>query len=348
VILVSVPTPLDTDNRPDVSVLLRAIEGFAGHLKPGALVVIESTVWPGVTREQAQPILEAAVGKVGQDVFLAFSPEREDPGNATYHTNNIPKVVGADDPHSLELVKTFYETIIQQVVPVNSSATAETVKLFENSFRTVNIALVNETKYMCQELGIDVWDVIDAAATKPFGYMPFWPGPGIGGACIPVSPVFLAWRAREVGVPLPMVEHAIRSNDEMPGRVAARVATATGGSLDGKRILVLGIAYKKDVEDARLSPAFDIVARIEGAGATCDYHDPFFAEHALDDANAGPKRSSVSLTSESIGSYDAVLVVTDHTDIDYASIGLHARAIVDTRNVFSRLGLVPQAPLLQG
>ena len=341
VVLVCVPTPLSDDGTPDTSIILAAVEGFAPHLKPGALVVIESTVWPGVTREKVQPLLEATKKKVGQDVFLAFSPEREDPGNATFHTNNIPKVVGADDPHSLDLVKTFYEAIIEKVVPVNSSATAEAVKLFENSFRTVNIALVNEAKYLCNELGIDVFELIDAAATKPFGFMPFYPGPGIGGACIPVSPVFLSWRAREVGVPLPMVEHAIRSNAEMPGRVAQRVAEASGGNLDGKKVLVLGISYKKDIEDARLSPAFDIVARMEAAGAHCDYHDPYFAEHALNDANSGYKRPSVAITAEAVAGYDAVLVVTDHSDVDYALIATHARAIVDTRNIFTKLGIGP-------
>ncbi len=341
VVLVCVPTPLSDDGTPDTSIILAAVEGFAPHLKPGALVVIESTVWPGVTREKVQPLLEATKKKVGQDVFLAFSPEREDPGNATFHTNNIPKVVGADDPHSLDLVKTFYEAIIEKVVPVNSSATAEAVKLFENSFRTVNIALVNEAKYLCNELGIDVFELIDAAATKPFGFMPFYPGPGIGGACIPVSPVFLSWRAREVGVPLPMVEHAIRSNAEMPGRVAQRVAEAAGGNLDGKKVLVLGISYKKDIEDARLSPAFDIVARMEAAGAHCDYHDPYFAEHALNDANSGYKRPSVAITAEAVAGYDAVLVVTDHSDVDYALIATHARAIVDTRNIFTKLGIGP-------
>lgn len=348
VILVCVPTPLNDSDEPDTSIILAAVAGFAGYLKPGALVVIESTVWPGVTREKVQPILEATQKKVGQDVFLAFSPEREDPGNATFHTNNIPKVVGADDPHSLELVKTFYESIIETVVPVNSSATAEAVKLFENSFRTVNIALVNETKYLCNQLGIDVFELIDAAATKPFGFMPFYPGPGIGGACIPVSPVFLSWRARNVGVPLPMVEHAIRSNNEMPGRVAQRVAEAAGGALDSKRVLVLGISYKKDIEDARLSPAFDIVARMEAAGASCDYHDPYFAEHALNDANQGYKRKSIELTGETLAGYDAVLVVTDHTDVDYALVASHAKAIVDTRNVFTKLGIGPSDKIHTG
>ncbi len=348
VALVCVPTPLNENQEPDVSILLKAVEGFASHLKPGALVVIESTVWPGVTRDRVRPMLDALNRKVGQDVFLAFSPEREDPGNATFHTKNIAKVVGADDPHSLELVKTFYEQIIETVVPVSSSTAAEAVKLFENSFRTVNIALVNEAKYMCQELGIDVFDVIDAAATKPFGFMPFYPGPGIGGACIPVSPVFLSWRARDVGAPLPMVEQAIASNADMPSRVAGRVAAAAGGSLAGKRVLILGIAYKKDVEDARLSPAFEIVDRIEEDGAVCDYHDPFFAEHALNDPNTGEKRKSVNLTAEVLGQYDAVLLVTDHSAVDYEFVGEHARAIVDTRNVYASRGITPKARLTQG
>ncbi|RMF34763.1 MAG: nucleotide sugar dehydrogenase, partial [Alphaproteobacteria bacterium] len=300
-ILICVPTPLGGDLQPDLSAVRRAGETIAAHLRPGQLIVLESTVWPGATAGVLRPILEASGLKAGTHFFLAFSPEREDPGNESWSTRTIPKIVGADDAHSLELARSLYAAVVTQAVPVSSTATAEAVKLAENSFRTVNIALVNEMKLAFAKMGVDVWEVIEAAATKPFGYMPFWPGPGIGGDCIPVSPVYLAWAARQAGGALPLVETAARQNREMPAHVAARVAEAAGGDLQGKRVLILGIAYKRDIEDSRLSPALAALRLIEAAGARAEYHDPFFPEmpRTRDDPDLAGRRS-VALTAEAV------------------------------------------------
>ncbi len=340
VILICVPTPLSGDDKPDLTYVRQAAGELAQHLRPGQLVVLESTVWPGATRDVVRPLLETSGLEAGSHFFLAYSPEREDPGNEQYSTRTIPKIVGADDAHSRDLVAAFYGLIVDRAVPVSSTMAAETVKLAENSFRTVNIALVNEMKFAFQKMGVDVWEVIEAAATKPFGFMPFWPGPGIGGDCIPVSPVYLSWRAREVGGELPMIELATRSSREIAGRVTTRVAEAAGGELTGKSILLLGIAYKRDVEDSRRSPALAILREIEAAGAKCDFHDPFFPvlPETRDDPDLAGRRSA-ALTAEAVASYDAVLVATDHTDVDYRLISENAKSIVDTRNVFAKLGL---------
>jgi UDP-N-acetyl-D-glucosamine dehydrogenase len=346
VILICVPTPLSPAREPDLNYVLRAVDGIAGWLRPGQLVVLESTVWPGATATVVRPILERGGLRAGEDFFLAFSPEREDPGNHSFETRTIPKVVGADDARSRDLIDLFYSQIVTQTVPVSSLATAEAVKLAENSFRTVNIALVNEMKVALEAMGVDVWEVVRAAATKPFGYMPFYPGPGIGGDCIPVSPAYLSWRARNVGSALPIVDLARANNDNAPDMIAGRVAVELskhgGRSITGARVLILGIAYKRDVEDTRVSPALAILKRLEAMGAACDFHDPYFPVMPLtrDDPDLAGRRS-VALTEEAVAGYDAVLVATDHTRVDYPLVARSARLLLDTRNAFAARGVVP-------
>ena len=343
VILICVPTPLSDKREPDLKYVTAAAETIAKWLRPGQLVVLESTVWPGATATVLKPILEAKGLRAGEDFFLAFSPEREDPGNANYTTQTIPKIVGADDQRSRDLVDLFYSQFVTQTVPVSSLATAEAVKLAENSFRTVNIALVNEMKVAMEAMGVDVWEVVKAAATKPFGYMPFYPGPGIGGDCIPVSPVYLSWRARDVGSAMPIVDLARLNNDQAPDLLAGRVAIElgkAGKAVKGARILILGIAYKRDVEDTRESPALAILNRLEEMGARCDFHDPYFPVMPVtrDHPDLAGRRS-VSLSEEALAACDAVLVATDHTNVDYAVVARSAPLILDTRNVFDAKGL---------
>lgn len=348
VILICVPTPLSPRREPDLSYVLRAAESISEWLRPGQLVVLESTVWPGATATVVKPILERRGLRAGEDFFLAFSPEREDPGNHKYDTRSIPKVVGADDTRSRELIDLFYSQIVSRTVPVSSLATAEAVKLAENSFRTVNIALVNEMKVALEAMGVDVWEVVQAAATKPFGYMPFYPGPGIGGDCIPVSPAYLSWRAKDVGSAMPIVDLARLNNEHAPDMIAGRVAVELSKHarvpVTGARILILGIAYKKDVEDTRVSPALAILKRLEAMGAMCDFHDPYFPVMPVtrDDPDLAGRRS-VPLTAENVAGYDAVLVATDHSQVDYALVAGAARLLLDTRNVFAARGIVPPA-----
>jgi len=351
VILICVPTPLTDAQDPDMRFVAAAAKTIAQHLRPGQMVVLESSVWPGATTTLVQPILEAGGLRAGSDFFLAFSPEREDPGNDKFDTHSIPKVVGADDPLSLQLVEDFYRAIVTSAVPVSSAATAEAVKLVENSFRTVNIALVNELKTALDAMDVDVWEVIEAAATKPFGFMPFYPGPGIGGACIPVSPAYLAWRAADAGSDTPIINLARSSNDAVPSMLAARMAAElaarngsalaeTGQPLTGQRILLMGIAYKRDVEDTRRSPALVLLEELEKLGAEVDYHDPYFPR--LPEGGEYPQlagRMSVPLTSDNLNRYAAVAVITDHSAPDYALVAREAALVIDTRNVFEKQGI---------
>jgi len=351
VILICVPTPLTDAQDPDMRFVAAAAQTIAQHLRPGQLVVLESSVWPGATTTLVQPILEAGGLRAGSDFFLAFSPEREDPGNDKFDTHSIPKVVGADDPLSRQLVEDFYRAIVTSAVPVSSAATAEAVKLVENSFRTVNIALVNELKTALEAMDVDVWEVIEAAATKPFGFMPFYPGPGIGGACIPVSPAYLAWRAADAGSDTPLINLARSSNDAVPQMLAARMAaelTARNGSalaetgqpLTGQRILLMGIAYKRDVEDTRRSPALVLLAELEKLGAQVDYHDPYFPR--LPEGGEYPQlagRTSEPLTAENMKRYAAVAIITDHSAPDYDLVAREAALVFDTRNVFDKAGI---------
>jgi UDP-N-acetyl-D-glucosamine dehydrogenase len=338
IVLICVPTPLSAKREPELSYVVKAAETIARHLRPGQLIVLESTVWPGATTTVIKPILERGGLRAGVDFFLAFSPEREDPGNETFSTRSIPKIVGADDPQSRDLVDQFYAHIVTKTVPVSSAATAEAVKLVENSFRTVNIALVNEFKVALEAMGVDVWEVVRAAATKPFGFMPFYPGPGIGGDCIPVSPVYLSWRARDVGSETPLVDLAHGTNEHAPQLIANRVAAELGRrgkAVNGARVLILGVAYKKNVEDTRESPALYILNELEAMGAACDYHDPYFPVMPMTrDHAALAGRKSVDLTQEAVSEYDVVLVTTDHTAVDYALVARAAGLILDTRNAF--------------
>lgn len=339
VILICVPTPLSPQREPDLSHVRRAGEEIARHLRPGQLVILESTVWPGATRNVLQPILERSGLRAGREFFLGFSPEREDPGNERHSTKTIPKIVGADDEHSFQLMQAFYERVIDNVVPVSTTATAEAVKLVENTFRNVNIALVNEFKPALRAMGVDVWETVSAAATKPFGFMPFYPGPGVGGDCIPVSPVYLSWRARDVGAALPIVDLARHANANAPLTLADQVAELLrehGTPLDRARILLLGVTYKRNVEDTRVSPALDLMLRLEELGAErVDYHDPYFPRMPVTRDYPGlAGRRSVDIDAANLRTYDVVVVTTNHDGVDYDGIARDARLIVDTRNVY--------------
>ena len=343
VIVICVPTPLNKHREPDLSFVRATASDIARTLRPGQLVCLESTTYPGTTVEVVKPILEARGLKVGRDVFLAFSPEREDPGNPNFHTSNIPKIVGADDDASRKLAETFYRTLVERVVPVSSSATAEAVKLTENIFRCVNIALVNELKHVYGEMGINVWDVIDAAATKPFGFMPFYPGPGLGGHCIPIDPFYLTWKAREHEVPTRFIELAGEINTAEPRRVCDALATALSQrkrqSLNGARILMMGLAYKKNVDDTRESPALAIMRTLEARGAIVEYYDPWIAEvPETREHSEFAGRKCVEWRPETFEHrYDAALIVTDHDAVDYAALVESLDLVVDTRNATRRV-----------
>jgi UDP-N-acetyl-D-glucosamine dehydrogenase len=342
-ILICVPTPLTKHREPDLSYVEKTAHAIAERLRKGQLIVLESTTYPGTTDEVLKPILEATGLKSGRDFFLAFSPEREDPGNPDFGTSTIPKVVGGDGPDALALADALYSQLVVKTVPVSSAATAEAVKLTENIFRAVNIALVNELKVVYAAMGIDVWEVIDAAKTKPFGFMPFYPGPGLGGHCIPIDPFYLTWKAREYDITTRFIELAGQVNTHMPYYVVERLAEAvdrSGRPFSGSRILMLGAAYKKNVDDMRESPSLKLIELIEARGASVDYHDPHIPE-LPPTRKHGPLagRRSVSLTAEAVASYDAVLIATDHDNVDYRLVAEHARLVVDTRNSLARAGL---------
>ena len=343
-ILVCVPTPLGKHREPDLSFIERTAEAIATQLRPGQLVVLESTTYPGTTREVMRPILERSGLQSGRDFFLAYSPEREDPGNAEFGTSSIPRVVGGDGADALAMAVALYREIVVQVVPVSSPDTAEAVKLTENIFRSVNIALVNELKVVYAAMGIDIWEVIEAAKSKPFGFMPFYPGPGLGGHCIPIDPFYLTWKDREHEISTRFIELAGEVNAAMPGYVVERLAAALdaqrGRGLNGARVLLLGIAYKRNVDDQRESPGLRLIELLEARGVIVGYHDPWIPE--IRPTRDHPKltgRISVQLTPETLASHDAVLVVTDHDAVDYKLVADHARLVIDTRNVFGRLGL---------
>ena len=344
-LLICVPTPLSRQREPDLSYVEQTTRAIATRLRPGQLIVLESTTYPGTTDELMRPILEQATGLTsGRDFFLAYSPEREDPGNAQFGTSDIPKVVGGDGTDALAMADALYSALVVRTVPVSSTATAEAVKLTENIFRAVNIALVNELKQVYAAMGIDIWEVIDAAKTKPFGFMPFYPGPGLGGHCIPIDPFYLTWKAREFDIATRFIELAGQINTEMPYRVVDRLAELVdrqlGRSFSGARILVLGLAYKKNVEDMRESPALKLIELIEARGAQAAYHDPHIPAIRKSRKHGGlTARPSTPLTAQTIAGFDAVLIATDHDDVDYALVAAHAKLIVDTRNACARHGL---------
>ncbi|MGV7031051.1 nucleotide sugar dehydrogenase [Methylobacterium symbioticum] len=342
-ILICVPTPLTPQREPDLSFIRKTAADIVRALRPGQLVVLESTTWPGTTEEVLKPILEAGGLRSGQDFFLAFSPEREDPGNDRHSLSTVPKVVGGDGAQARDLAEQLYGAIVARTVPVSSTAVAEAVKLTENIFRAVNIALVNELKVVYDAMGIDVWEVIEAASTKPFGYMPFHPGPGLGGHCIPIDPFYLTWKAREFDVATRFIELAGEVNRAMPHYVVERLAQALdrrGRTLSGAAILMVGIAYKRNLDDMRESPALKLIALLEARGATVRYHDPHVPEIPPSRAHGAlAGRSSVALTAEALRACDAALIVTDHDGIDYAAILAHAPLVADTRNACARAGL---------
>lgn len=344
-LLIAVPTPLTKYREPDLSYVVKTTEAIGKRLRKDQLVVLESTTYPGTTDEVMRPILEKATGlKSGEEFFLAFSPEREDPGNPDFGTSTIPKVVGGDGADALAMALALYGTLVVKAVPVSSTATAEAVKLTENIFRAVNIALVNELKTVYAAMGIDVWEVIDAAKTKPFGFMPFYPGPGLGGHCIPIDPFYLTWKAREYDIATRFIELAGEINSRMPYRVVnqlAEILDARGHkNLSDARVLVLGIAYKKNIDDMRESPSLKLIELIEKRGAHVEFHDPFIPvipptrEHA-----ELTGRKSVPVDAASLAGFDAVLIATDHDDVDYHALVAGSRLVVDTRNACARAGV---------
>jgi UDP-N-acetyl-D-glucosamine dehydrogenase len=350
-ISIAVPTPLAKTRDPDMSYVIAASDTIARHAHPGMLMVLESTTYPGTTRDVMQPRLEAKGLTIGSDVFLAFSPERVDPGNPVYHTKNTPKVLGGITPHCTEVAAALYGTCIDTIVPVSSPEAAELVKLLENTFRSVNIGLANEMAIICDRLGVDVWEVIDAAATKPFGFMKFTPGPGIGGHCIPLDPHYLAWKMRSLNYKTRFIDLASEINSSMPDMVVEKVTRALNDdskAVKGSRALVLGVAYKRDIDDMRESPALDVIRLLEDRGADVVYHDPYVPTYRED----GHERHGVALTDDEIRDADVVVIITDHTSIDYQRVVDTASLVVDTRNALAKtspsrariVALTPSAP----
>ncbi len=335
-VIVCVPTPLTEAREPDLSYVVRSAEAIAARLRPGQLVVLESTTYPGTTRDVVQPILEASGLAAGQDFFLAYSPEREDPGNPDFTAPTIPKVVGGLDGRSAELAAKLYGQAVVKVVPVSSPEVAEACKILENTYRAVNIALVNELKVLFDKMGIDVWEVIAAAKTKPFGFQAFYPGPGLGGHCIPIDPFYLTWVARKFGMATRFIELAGEVNTAMPAYVVGKVAEALndhGKPVKGSKVTLLGMAYKKDVDDPRESPGFEVLELLLKKGAVVEYNDPLIPKLPPMRHYPGLDMMSRSLTPEYLRSQDCVVVVTDHSAYDWAEIVAHAPLVVDTRGV---------------
>ena len=343
-IIICVPTPLDEHREPDMSYVEGTAKTIQKYLRKGQLVTLESTTYPGTTDELLLPLFQNAVigqMKVGEDFFLAYSPEREDPNNPNYNTQTIPKVVGGVTENCLEVAQAMYDQVIVKTVPVSSARVAEATKIVENVYRSINIALVNELKMVFHKMGIDVWEVINAAATKPFGYHPFYPGPGLGGHCIPIDPFYLTWKAREYEVNTKFIELAGEINTYQPYYVVTRameVLNEQGKALKGAKILILGAAYKKNVDDMRESPSLKLIEILRSKGAEVDYNDPYIPK-------LPPTRKyqydmeSVELTKENLSKYDLILLSTDHDDYDYEFIHKHAKLILDTRNAFKKKGI---------
>lgn len=338
-IAICVPTPLDEHQQPDISYVKASTEAISRHLKRGAMVVLESTTYPGTTEEQVKPILEAGSGlKCGEDFYLGFSPERVDPGNLVYKTKNTPKVVGAIGADAAECIAAMYKAVLSsEVTVVSSPAVAEMEKILENTYRNVNIGLVNELAQLCHEMGINIWEVIDAAKTKPYGFQAFYPGPGLGGHCIPLDPYYLSWKAREYGFHTSMIESSMMINDRMPEYTverASKVLNRQRKSLNGSKVLVLGVAYKQDIDDYRESPALRVVEELEKYGAKVEYHDPWVAEYRY----KGTVRKGIpELTEEALEGADLVMVTCGHTNVDYGFVQRHAKAVFDTKNVMKAI-----------
>jgi UDP-N-acetyl-D-glucosamine dehydrogenase len=358
-IAICVPTPLSKTKDPDLSYVAAATQSVLGSLRPGQLIVLESTTYPGTTRDVLRPVLEQSGLKAGEDFFLCFSPERVDPGNPVWHTRNTPKVIGGLTPACLEMGAALYSRVFDTVVPVESVEAAELVKVYENTFRMINIALVNELAQMCDKLGVDVWNVIDAAATKPFGFMRFSPGPGLGGHCIPLDPHYLSWKMKTLAYKTRLIEVASEINAEMPAYAVRKVSDGLndhGKAVSRSRILVLGVAYKRDVSDLRESPALEIMRLLQEKGADVVYHDPH-CPVIEDDGHtelAGLPMYSIELTDAALAAADAVIIVADHSAVDYRQVAAHAGLVIDTRGVMRRvdahgqvLGLSPHHTALR-
>lgn len=339
-ILICVPTPLTETRDPDLSYVVSSMELIAKVLRKGQLVVLESTTYPGTTRDVSLPILEKTGLKAGEDFFLAYSPEREDPGNQQFSAAKIPKVVGGLEPQSQRLAEALYRSVVVDVVSVSSCETAELCKILENTYRAVNIALVNELKLLCHRMGVDVWEVIEAAKSKPFGFQAFYPGPGLGGHCIPIDPFYLTWIARKYGMSTRFVELAGEVNSSMPHYVIQRLAMALndmGKAVRGSKVVILGLAYKKDVDDMRESPSLELMEQLVEMGAEVTYSDPYIPKMKRMRAYSFPGMVSQELSPEFLKSQDCVLLATDHSDFDYEHIAKHTKLVVDTRNAFKNV-----------
>jgi len=333
VIIICVPTPLRKTKDPDVSYILAASEKIQDCLRPGQLIILESTTYPGTTDEVLKPMFDATGVKLDEDYFLAFSPERVDPGNEKFNTKNITKVVGGVTETSAEVAAAVYSAIVDKVYPVSSARVAEACKLLENTFRAVNIGLVNELARLCDTLGIDTWEVIAAAATKPFGFMPFYPGPGIGGHCIPLDPHYLSWKARMHGFEARFISLAEEVNSRMPDHVVDLVTRGLNNHrkpVNGSKVLIMGVAYKREIDDMRESPALGIIEKLQSLGADTQFHDPYVEEIHLE--GNGHRLRGIGLSSETVSEADCVVIVTDHRKINYAWLTEHAKLVVDTRN----------------
>ncbi len=344
-VIVCVPTPLNKTKEPDISYIVSATEAIVRNLHDGLVVVLESTTYPGTTRELVAPRLEAAGARIGETVFLAFSPERVDPSNKKWGTKNTPKVIGGMTPRCIEVSQLLYSQIIDRIVPVSSCDAAEMVKLLENTFRAVNIGLVNEVAVMCNKLGLDTWEVIDAAASKPFGFMPFYPGPGLGGHCIPIDPLYLSWKLRALKYNAQFIELADTVNSGMPGYVVLRIQDILNDhakALKGARVLVVGVAYKRDVSDMRESPAIDVIELLHQKGAHVDFVDPYVPEF---------REGAVVIQSQPVdvdaSKYDIAVIVTDHTTFDYSRILRTAPVVFDTRAITRKLSDVPPGKVVR-
>lgn len=332
-VILCVPTPLRQTKDPDISYIVNASQAVKKHLHKDMLIVLQSTTYPGTTEEIVKAEFESENVQIGKDLFLGFSPERIDPGNLKFTIKNTPKIVGGITPQCTEMAKTLYEQAIDRVIPVSSAAAAEMVKLLENTFRAVNIGLVNEIAIMCEKLGISVWEVIEAAASKPFGFMPFFPGPGLGGHCIPIDPLYLSWKLKMLNYNARFIELASEVNTQMPEYCVYRIVGVLNRHqkcVNGTKVLLIGLTYKKDVSDVRESPALDIMRLLEKGGAQVDYSDPYVSQLSVDDV----VKKSVSLEPATIQEYDLLVMVTDHSDFDYAMIQKSAQLIFDARNVF--------------
>ncbi len=348
VLLLALPTPLDEHREPDLSYIENTGHELKPYLRKGQMVILESSTWPGTTDEALRPILEQSGLKCNKDFYIAFSPEREDPNNPKYNLRNIPKVVGADDPYALDCAVKLY-AYVTTPVPVTSTRVAESAKLLENIFRCVNIALVNEMKMILDRMGIDVWEVIRAASTKPFGFMPFFPGPGLGGHCIPIDPFYLTWKAREFDMPTRFIELAGEVNTNMPYYVVEKTVEALNNvdkSVRNSKCLILGAAYKKDIDDMRETPAFKVMEILREKGAKVDYHDPYVPQLPAT-RKYQYDMSSVALTKSTVKKYDVVIVITDHTQVDYDLVQRNAKLIVDSRNVFQLYGPLKKANIVK-